>query len=312
MEDLKEMKICSKCKIEKPLDEFSLNRLAKDGHYAWCKECQRFYDRTRRMTREVHEKENKRNRERRQNPEWLRGELAYMREYNQRPEVLKKRLEWFKNNPEQVLLTHAKSRATKLKIPFSLRLEDIVIPDICPILGIPLLRGGMTDERDLFPSLDRIIPSLGYVVGNTAVISLRANRIKYNGSDVEHIQIAEWMEKPLQKMEGSFEKEATQKMVSQARKRAKKKGIECTIVASDLLIPTICPVLGLEINFGRGLFHDGSPSLDRFDNSKGYSVSNVSVISNRANTIKSDGTADEHRKIADWIIRMTKLEEGEK
>ena len=145
-----------------------------------------------------------------------------------------------------------------------------------------------------------------------AVISLRANRIKYNGTDAEHIRIAEWMEKPLQKMEGSFKKGEAQKMASQARKRAKKKGLECSIVASDLLIPLICPVLGLEINFGRGLFHDGSPSLDRFDNSKGYIISNVSVISNRANTIKSDGTADEHRKIADWIIQMTKLGEGEK
>lgn len=31
------------------------------------------------------------------------------------------------------------------------------------------------------PSIDRIVPELGYVKGNVAVISMKANRLKSNG-----------------------------------------------------------------------------------------------------------------------------------
>jgi hypothetical protein len=43
------------------------------------------------------------------------------------------------------------------------------------------------------PHLDRIVPSLGYVVGNVAFISNRANRIKGEGTMVEHYAIADWI-----------------------------------------------------------------------------------------------------------------------
>lgn len=32
-------KVCSKCKVEKPHDDFSVHILAKDGRQSWCKEC---------------------------------------------------------------------------------------------------------------------------------------------------------------------------------------------------------------------------------------------------------------------------------
>ena len=35
------MKTCSKCKEQKPLDEFYRNRRTKDGKASWCKECHR-------------------------------------------------------------------------------------------------------------------------------------------------------------------------------------------------------------------------------------------------------------------------------
>jgi len=33
------MKICSKCKVEKPFDEFYKQSSSKDGHNSWCKHC---------------------------------------------------------------------------------------------------------------------------------------------------------------------------------------------------------------------------------------------------------------------------------
>lgn len=81
----------------------------------------------------------------------------------------------------------AKARALKEGIPFSIEEEDIVIPKKCPILNIPLNlkipergdRGNNIRNYDS-PSLDKIIPSLGYVKDNIWVISYRANTIKNN------------------------------------------------------------------------------------------------------------------------------------
>lgn len=61
-------------------------------------------------------------------------------------------------------------------MPFTIETSDIVIPKTCPILGIPLQPRG--DNKDFSPSLDKVIPARGYVAGNVAVISNRANRIK--------------------------------------------------------------------------------------------------------------------------------------
>ena len=39
--------------------------------------------------------------------------------------------------------------------------------------------------QDNSPTLDRIVPELGYVPGNVAVISWKANRLKGNNTDPE-------------------------------------------------------------------------------------------------------------------------------
>ena len=48
--------------------------------------------------------------------------------------------------------------------------------ETCPVLGIPLYSDGRDNQNA--PSLDRFIPSLGYVKGNVFVISRRANVLK--------------------------------------------------------------------------------------------------------------------------------------
>lgn len=81
------------------------------------------------------------------------------------------------------------------------------------------------------------------------------------------------------------------------------KGLEFSLTEADLVIPTHCPILGIELayNFGKGRALANSFSLDRIDNTKGYVPGNVAVISWRANMIKSSGTAEEHRRIAAWM-----------
>ena len=87
-----------------------------------------------------------------------------------------------------------------------------------------------------------------------------------------------------------------------AKERADKHGIDFNIDVEDIVIPEVCPVLGIPINIslGRGRRQPDSPSLDKFYPEKGYVKGNIQVISWRANRIKSDGTPDEWIKIATW------------
>lgn len=93
--------------------------------------------------------------------------------------LLVSRRDWDAKNPEKAMLQRARGRARDLGVPFDLTLDDFVIPNVCPVLGIPLRRNGSIDER---PSLDRVRNELGYIKGNVNVISYLANRIKNNAT----------------------------------------------------------------------------------------------------------------------------------
>ena len=82
---------------------------------------------------------------------------------------------------------------------------------------------------------------------------------------------------------------------------AKKRGHEVTITEDDIEIPTHCPILGIPLEMGTRMRKDGSPSLDRVNNSKGYVKGNVRVISWRANRLKSDATVEEIKAIYDYM-----------
>jgi hypothetical protein len=96
-------------------------------------------------------------------------------------------------------LANIKRRAKASGVPVSIDADWIVssTPKICPILYIPLERGA--ENTDNSPSVDRLIPELGYTPENCRVISQRANRVKSNGTIEEHRRIADWIEKELNK-----------------------------------------------------------------------------------------------------------------
>ena len=86
----------------------------------------------------------------------------------------------------------ARKRALLRGVPFKITPDDIVIPETCPVLGIPIGDFGTRDNR---PSLDRVVPTLGYVVGNIHVISFRANRIKSDASPDELRAVLAYVER---------------------------------------------------------------------------------------------------------------------
>lgn len=86
----------------------------------------------------------------------------------------------------------AKIRAKKINLSFSLTLKDIPnIPDFCPILSIPIKVKIGKGHSDNSPTLDRIVPSLGYIKTNIRIISARANVLKSNATYEELKRILE-------------------------------------------------------------------------------------------------------------------------
>lgn len=108
-------------------------------------------------------------------------------QYRSNPEQnLAKQKEWKINNLEKYLVQGAKQRAKKYGLPFDITYKDIVIPECCPYLGIKLVPFSEWSS----PSLDKIIPELGYVKGNIQVISTKANTMKNNATHDELVRFA--------------------------------------------------------------------------------------------------------------------------
>ena len=92
----------------------------------------------------------------------------------------------------------------------------------------------------------------------------------------------------------------TGKMITGARHRARRKHLNFNIDHEHVrsLVVSHCPILGVPLKWScnetsGGFAVANSPSLDRIDPSKGYVKGNVWIISNRANTIKSNATHEE-------------------
>ncbi len=90
-----------------------------------------------------------------------------------------------------------------------------------------------------------------------------------------------------------------------AQRRAKRDGIECEITKDNCPdIPDHCPVLGIKLearNDGKKGPLNSSPTLDRRDPTKGYTLDNVCVISHAANRLKSDMTIEQLEKILAYM-----------
>lgn len=160
--------ICKTCQTEKPEDAYHRQRSKRSGRMAECKLCQR-----------------KRNRA------WIDENRDRFRHLNRNATNAKRR-----RDPIRNMLALARARCRKSGVEFNLSENDITVPEVCPVLGIPLTHGLGQGEghalavRDSRASLDRIDNSKGYVPGNVVVVSYRANRIKSDATSCELLKIA--------------------------------------------------------------------------------------------------------------------------
>ena len=66
-------------------------------------------------------------------------------------------------------------------------MKDLCITDTCPLLGIEI-KAGLPRNSAQSPSIDKIVPELGYIKGNVWIVSSRANIIK-NDASVDEIEL---------------------------------------------------------------------------------------------------------------------------
>lgn len=167
-------KTCSRCKIEKSVQDFHKSNISKDRLQAFCKKCN-----SESTTVERRQAYNERRKERRQNPEYRQREYDKGKQH---------RIDY----REKYLLRSAKCRCDKYNIPFNITIKDIVIPDYCPILKIKLTKDSMSKQDWNAPSIDKIVPELGYTKGNIMIISLKANVMKNNATKDELLAFSEF------------------------------------------------------------------------------------------------------------------------
>lgn len=159
------------------------NRWYIDKHQGRCKSCA-----TRKLNLDNSSCPHGLSREERKDGSCVECRKSQMHEYLKR---------W---GPAYKVYHSAKYRAKKLGIPWAISkqyVESIWPPDNkCPILGIELSPNSEgVGPCNSSPSLDKIIPPLGYVEGNVAVISFLANSLKKDQTDPAVFRaIANWLE----------------------------------------------------------------------------------------------------------------------
>lgn len=118
------------------------------------------------------------------------------RHYNKSPDKIMSNRVLQNSKVESRILSRVKSRAKRLGIDFNITVEDIKIPEKCPVLGLTLILSnqGSGYHKDS-PSLDRINPKGGYVKGNVRIISARANLLKNDATSKELRAVLEDLER---------------------------------------------------------------------------------------------------------------------
>lgn len=101
-------------------------------------------------------------------------------------------------DPRAKLYYNAKKRAGDIGVPFDLTLDDIVIPEHCPALGLEIRDYTGCGKPDFHKhhdaaTLDRVDNSKGYVANNIQVICKRANLLKKDATISEIAGVLAYM-----------------------------------------------------------------------------------------------------------------------
>jgi len=115
-------------------------------------------------------------------------------------------------------------------------------------------------------------------------------------------------------MKVKYKKNPIPQMLSNAKIRAKQKGVDFNLTSQYLkkIFPkdNKCPITGLNFEFGyinkEKINKNNSPSLDRIIPSKGYVIGNVMIISDLMNRMKQDSTYEDIEKLYNFYKKIIK------
>jgi hypothetical protein len=181
-------KTCTRCKTDKPLEQFHRYHRGRLGVASECKLCNRIRG----------AEYNKRTGYRAK--EWARtkaNDPTFSTKKRQRAQQADPKLAWAWNATNR-----ARMRAKSAGIAFNLTSGYVasIAPDLCPVFNLPLNYPDGSLRKDAYrgplllsPSIDRTDPQGGYVVGNVSVICHKANRIKGDASLADIEAVAAWL-----------------------------------------------------------------------------------------------------------------------
>ena len=170
------MQSCTVCEINKPFTSFYKNKATPTGYRTMCKDCAAI-----------------RNKERYANDvDYREKHIAKNKLYaaNNKDKVTQRKITYISNNYESFLLSSSKRRAKTTNVEHTISLADIIIPDTCPYLEVPLTRTHGQGQLPTNASIDRIDSSKGYIKGNIQIISRLANTMKSNSTEEQLITFA--------------------------------------------------------------------------------------------------------------------------
>jgi len=81
-------------------------------------------------------------------------------------------------NKEYLIWYRAKENAKNKKLDFDIDVEDIIVPQYCPLLGVELKYEFKYHRADEYYTIDRIDSAKGYIKGNVQILSYLANIMK--------------------------------------------------------------------------------------------------------------------------------------
>lgn len=175
-------KICPYCNTEKPITEFYKvgNYKGKESRLRMCIKCT---NQKRKAYNNEYRQKNKEvvNEKKREYYQKKMNDLQFVENVNNGQ---RKRYSRYVYNR---LFNNCKTRAEKRNLEFNITIEDIVIPDKCPLLEIDIFTGTKEDYSSS-PTVDRIDNTKGYIKGNIKIISSLANTMK-NCATLEQLML---------------------------------------------------------------------------------------------------------------------------
>jgi len=182
---------CNKCKTTKSLDDFPKDKKCTLGHTSTCKVCRNDYGRAWKEHSPTYKIKRKECQER------------YKKIAREKALINKKKMR--KEQPFlvrcRVMRSGMVSRSKKQNLPFDneiltveylqTRITNNPKCECCGKSFNHLIKDGKPNDDS--PTIDKIIPSLGYVESNIAILCWRCNNLKRDANSSELSQVANWL-----------------------------------------------------------------------------------------------------------------------